>query len=354
MKKTKIRTRLRFFRMWQKTGRKPFQKTVSALPIATCSSCGASIHTPYCPQCGQAYSARNGKSFFKGAFDSIPFLNDDGKRTFTHLMLRPGYMIRDYLNGLNSRYLAPMTALIVFYAFFALVSSVISPDLTKENPGSTAIKNALAEEGLDSLSFDTKWTSMLSAAQNIYIFTNLDLFPECVDTQAKASLAAMEGNLRDQGLFSFLGQFIILTLALWIIFGRNRAHKLSFSASATVAAYILCQFCFFMMIALILTMGGQSQAGGIDNDDPHRLGPLTIAEHKLETGRALYDAGRPAVYAAHRAGHIDRVRNPGAGHQIGNQPLRRARQAHSSLLRRPSRMKPFCAAAASISATSDS
>jgi len=29
------------------------------------------------------------------AFDDIPFLNDDAKRTFAHLLLRPGYMIRD-------------------------------------------------------------------------------------------------------------------------------------------------------------------------------------------------------------------------------------------------------------------
>ncbi|MCR5409155.1 MAG: DUF3667 domain-containing protein [Bacteroidales bacterium] len=27
-------------------------------------------------------------------------------RTFTHLLLRPGYMIRDYINGAHERYLA--------------------------------------------------------------------------------------------------------------------------------------------------------------------------------------------------------------------------------------------------------
>ena len=38
---------------------------------------------------------KRGGDFYKGAFDSIPFLNEDAKRTFSHLLLRPGYMIRD-------------------------------------------------------------------------------------------------------------------------------------------------------------------------------------------------------------------------------------------------------------------
>ena len=33
---------------------------------------------------------KQGGDFYKGAFDSIPFLNNEGKRTITHLLLRPG------------------------------------------------------------------------------------------------------------------------------------------------------------------------------------------------------------------------------------------------------------------------
>lgn len=72
------------------------------------------------------------KDFYKGAFESIPFLNDDAKRTFVHLLLRPGYMIRDYVGGKHDRYLAPLAALIIFYAFFTLVSSALQPLETKK------------------------------------------------------------------------------------------------------------------------------------------------------------------------------------------------------------------------------
>ena len=57
-------------------------------------------------------SAKKSKDgIFKGTGETIiPFLNDDAKRTFSHLFLRPGYMIRDYIRGQHERYLAPFTA----------------------------------------------------------------------------------------------------------------------------------------------------------------------------------------------------------------------------------------------------
>ena len=69
-----LQTRLRAFAIWQKLGYLPWHK-----PVAS--------------------RKKGSRDFYKGAFDSIPFLNDDAKRTFVHLLLRPGYMIRDYLRG---------------------------------------------------------------------------------------------------------------------------------------------------------------------------------------------------------------------------------------------------------------
>ena len=96
-KKHSFKSRLRAFAIWQKLGYFPWHRPKE-----------------------KKVRKRSG-DFYKGAFDSIPFLNDDAKRTFSHLLLRPGYMIRDYIKGAHERYLAPLTALIVFYAFFALV-----------------------------------------------------------------------------------------------------------------------------------------------------------------------------------------------------------------------------------------
>ena len=114
MSKKRLLARLRAFTIWQKLGFMPWSKRKS--------------------------KSRKG-DFYKGAFDSIPVLNDDAKRTFVHLLFRPGYMIRDYINGQHERYLAPLTSLIIFYAFFALVSSIVNPDFSKYNKTSGNLGN---------------------------------------------------------------------------------------------------------------------------------------------------------------------------------------------------------------------
>lgn len=252
----------RIFRIWQRTGEIPFRHDTDGLPIVKCSSCGHEFGTPFCPRCGQPY--KSSASFFKGSFDNIPFLNDDAKRTFIHLLFRPGYMIMDYLKGKNSRYMAPLTALIIFYAFFALASSIISPQL----PGDQKDKEFL-EQANGNLTFttgDSKTDSLdvshpINVIRDVYLLTCLDRHPEYVDTPAKASLAAFESSLRSQGVFLFLWKLVLLTISIWMVFGIGRNRRLGFSASATVSAYMLCQFCFFMLILLFCTWGRQSKVG---------------------------------------------------------------------------------------------
>ena len=235
-KKRPFEVRRRAFAIWQELGDLPWRK-----PKKT----------------------REGKSsrdFYKGAFDSIPFLNDDAKRTFQHLLLRPGYMIRDYLSGQHERYLAPLTALIIFYAFFALVSAVLQP-IQKERPDfsvSTEVNQALA----DSTSQQGQQLAMktVKVIQRGYILLHLDQYPEEVDTQHEASLAALEGALRSQGIPLFIGDFIILWLAISAVLRRYGMRK---SACAACAAYVLCQFSFFMLFAVLASWGKQTSVSAL-------------------------------------------------------------------------------------------
>ena len=109
-----LAVRWRAFRIWQELGYLPWHKPKEAPKEV--------------PK-----DKADKKTFYKGAFDSIPFLNDDAKRTFVELLFRPGYMIRDYIRGQHDRYMAPLAALIIFYSFFALLSAVLKP-YQKEDP----------------------------------------------------------------------------------------------------------------------------------------------------------------------------------------------------------------------------
>ena len=243
-KKRPIRVRPRAFHIWQELGFFPWRKEKKA-------------------------RKERKRDFYKGAFDDIPFLNDDAKRTFAHLLLRPGYMIRDYMSGQHERYLAPLTALIIFYAFFGLISAVLQPiQQQKENPfekiditiktTEKSVEEYRAEKGEAEELQQTVLLKTYKLLRAGYLYLHLDEFPEEVDTRHEASIAAFEGKLRSQGIPLFLGKFLLLWLAMWL---SLRWRGLSLSASAAAAAYILCQFCFFMFFVLIISLGQKMKIG---------------------------------------------------------------------------------------------
>lgn len=246
MSKKRLLARLRAFTIWQKLGFMPWSRRKS--------------------------KSRKG-DFYKGAFDNIPFLNDDAKRTFVHLLLRPGYMIRDYIKGQHERYLAPLTSLIIFYAFFALVSSIVNPDFSKDNKTSrdlgneTTIERTIEDSDEESEPVDP--SDSLGTSKNevvvrkvikvvdFYNLLILDKRPELVDSPAKASLAAFESSMRSQGVHLFLTNFLFLWFAMCLAL---RKKGMGISACAAAAAYVLCQFCFFMFFSLFLS-GDKGEIG---------------------------------------------------------------------------------------------
>ena len=244
MSKQRLAVRLRAFAIWQKLGFLPWSKKKS--------------------------KSRKG-DFYKGAFDTIPFLNDDAKRTFVHLLLRPGYMIRDYIKGQHERYLAPLTSLIIFYAFFALISSIVNPDYSSYHPDdrsnamsirdSVLVNSARQAERSDSIAIEFDRHKALVKAVKLteaIDLLNLDKHPERVDTPAKASLAALENALRSQGVYLFLGQFLLLWCAICFALRKKDMSK---SACAATTAYILCQFCFFMFFSLFFGSKDKGEIG---------------------------------------------------------------------------------------------
>lgn len=218
MSKQRLAVRLRAFTIWQKLGFLPWSK--------------------------EKFKSRKG-DFYKGAFDSIPFLNDDAKRTFVHLLLRPGYMIRDYIRGQHERYLAPLTSLIIFYAFFALISSIVNPDYSsyhqegRADRDSTLVDFAILAARPDSTVFRINGLKVTEKAAKVMELVNLldlDKHPERVDTPAKASLAALESALRSQGVYLFLGQFLLLWCAMCFALKKKDMSK---SACAAASLFIL-------------------------------------------------------------------------------------------------------------------
>lgn len=228
--KHSLAVRRRALTIWQKLGYYPWRK----------------------PKEGKTDGKKSG-DFYKGAFDSIPFLNNDAKRTFVHLLLRPGYMIRDYIKGDHEKYLAPLTSLIVFYAFFALVSAVLQPVHQQRREPHFSVNEIEVDEGSSNQEKTlTLVKNTMALVEKGWIYLHLDQYPEEVDSQHESSIAALESTLRSQGIPLFLSQFFFLWLAMAIALRR---YKMGMSAYAAASAYILCQFSFFMLFAVLLSFG---------------------------------------------------------------------------------------------------
>lgn len=122
---TSWKTKLRAFRIWQ---RKPYD--VGPLPQTwhDCNTCRTHFQGRYCPNCGQ--KATVGRYSFKTALLHFLDVWGMGNRGMFHtlrdLILRPGYMIRDYLSGMQNAYFPPFKLFFVLTTISLLVSHGIN------------------------------------------------------------------------------------------------------------------------------------------------------------------------------------------------------------------------------------
>ncbi len=117
-----LRDKYERFKVWQI---KPHEVVKLSAEKHVCATCGTEFHGNYCPRCGQ--KAAIGRYSFKSAF--LLFLDVWGLgnrgmfRTIRDLLLRPGYMIRDYLNGMQMAYFPPFKMFFLLIALSVLIDS---------------------------------------------------------------------------------------------------------------------------------------------------------------------------------------------------------------------------------------
>ena len=134
-----LRDRYRRFREWQQ---QPHQVAPLSEQEYDCATCGTHYQGNYCPRCGQ--SARIGRYSIKNAlllFLDVWGLGNRGMfRSIRDLILRPGYMIRDYLRGMQVAYFPPFKMFFLLLTLWLLVDSGLNIrgiNRTKQNEAET-------------------------------------------------------------------------------------------------------------------------------------------------------------------------------------------------------------------------
>lgn len=92
-----------------------------------CLNCGNTFKGQFCPHCGQ--KARTKRLQFVELFKNFiaPFVGGDSKvvNTCRDLFVRPGIMVRNYLEGKRARYYNPLQMFVYVITTYAIVSYVL-------------------------------------------------------------------------------------------------------------------------------------------------------------------------------------------------------------------------------------
>ena len=117
----KLKHKYEVFRRWQK---KPHKVAPLKNDEIECLTCGTRFKGNFCPRCGQ--SSRINRYSFRSAFLLFIDVWGLGNRGMVHsirdLILRPGYMIRDYLKGMRMAYFPPFKMFFLLSALSILVA----------------------------------------------------------------------------------------------------------------------------------------------------------------------------------------------------------------------------------------
>ena len=136
----------RAFRMWQ---RRPHQVAPLSEETHVCTSCGTVFQGNFCPRCGQ--SQRVGRFSFKKSlllFLDVWGMGNRGMfRSIRDLMLRPGYMIRDYLSGMQSAYFPPFKMFFLLAALSLLVEHGFNLSFERTVEEQSEVVSVEVEEG---------------------------------------------------------------------------------------------------------------------------------------------------------------------------------------------------------------
>lgn len=100
-----------------------------AAPEAPCANCGARLAGNYCSACGQRHEheVHSFSHFLREATEDLTHADSRLWRTIVPLLIRPGFLTREFLDGRRIRYLPPVRLYLVLSVFFFLIAAMIPP-----------------------------------------------------------------------------------------------------------------------------------------------------------------------------------------------------------------------------------
>lgn len=114
-------------REWAVNGRKPQPICVEEAECHVCKNCGTAYRGNYCPGCGQTCKTQRltTRHAIEHMFNALVSADRGFLHTCTDLVLRPGHMMRDYIEGHRIHYISPISLLFVLSTIYVAVRFLI-------------------------------------------------------------------------------------------------------------------------------------------------------------------------------------------------------------------------------------
>lgn len=222
-----------------------------------CATCGTHYEGNYCPRCGQ--SSKIGRYSFKNAlllYLDVWGLGNRGMfRTIRDLILRPGYMIRDYFRGMQMAYFPPFKLFFLLLALSVLVDSGMNiQGINREKQNEKESEELVTSFSKDVLHSEPreKKPEVKSEIKTDKPLTKEDKKMMAVEESERLTTSFVEW-LEQHGSVVMLAGLLVFSFPLYLLFRHSPAiPDLRFSECFVSMVYITDMFLLYNIIPSLL------------------------------------------------------------------------------------------------------
>ena len=222
-----------------------------------CATCGTHYEGNYCPRCGQ--SSKIGRYSFKNAlllYLDVWGLGNRGMfRTIRDLILRPGYMIRDYFRGMQMAYFPPFKLFFLLLALSVLVDSGMNiQGINREKQNEKESEELVSQFSKDVLHSEPreKKPKVKSEIKTDKPLTKEDQKKMAVEESERLTMSFVEW-LEQHGSVVGLAGLLVFSFPLYLLFRHSPAiPDLRFSECFVSMVYITDMFLLYNIIPSLL------------------------------------------------------------------------------------------------------
>lgn len=256
--RVKKHTWSRNFHAWElRNNRREQDRNLSLVDdstMRTCPNCRRRFVGSFCPRCGQSgtWSRYTFKRAILNFLDIWGLGNRPMFQTMRELFVRPGYMVRDYLNGQRQRYFPPFKMLAVMALLLVFVTWLTNQKHYSFLGDIVRIYNNSFAEKLSAMSLSSGVSGIIDALFRLLTF------------------------LSSNPLYEYLCLGVLYVLCVWIAFKRVSRFNL-------VETYIFLVFILVQFLLCIIPLRFCTGIYGLLNDvvSSQSITPIKLIESQF-------------------------------------------------------------------------